>query len=196
MATAFTHAIVGGSLGQLLPKGLPKVRLVFWLAVASVVPDLDVVTFKLGIPYGHMLGHRGFSHSLAFALLAAPFFALAAVPKDSWLDRAWWGIVGLFAVAVASHGLLDAITDAGLGIGFFVPFSEERYFFPWRPLITPSVSPVAFFNAKAAAILRSEITAVWLPLFGASLVFQIGRLVKNIAQRRRTMVTHIRPTDS
>lgn len=180
MATAFTHALVGGSLSQLLPKGLPRVRLIFWLAIASVVPDLDVVAFKLGIPYAHMFGHRGFSHSLAFALLAAPFFALAAVPKDSWFSRAWWGIVGLLAVATAAHGLLDAITDAGLGIGFFVPFSAERYFFPWRPLITPSVSPAAFFNAKAIAILRSEMIAVWLPVLGVSLVFQIGRMVKNI----------------
>jgi len=177
LATAFTHALVGGSLGQLSPKGLPRVRLVFWLALAAVAPDLDVVAFKLGIPYGHMFGHRGFSHSLVFALLAAPFFALAAVAKDSWFGRAWWGVAGLFAVAVASHGLLDAITDAGLGIGFFVPFSEERYFFPWRPLITASVSPVGFFNARAGAILRSEITAVWLPLLGASLVFQIGKFV-------------------
>jgi inner membrane protein len=32
---------------------------------------LDVITFAFGIPHEHFWGHRGFSHSLVFALIWA-----------------------------------------------------------------------------------------------------------------------------
>nr|HRC76832.1 rhodanese-like domain-containing protein [Kouleothrix sp.] len=32
------------------------------------------------------------------------------------------------------HGVLDAMTDGGLGVAFFAPFSATRYFFPFRPI--------------------------------------------------------------
>jgi len=37
---------------------------------ASILPDIDALGFMAGIPYGHPLGHRGFTHSIVFALLA------------------------------------------------------------------------------------------------------------------------------
>ena len=30
--------------------------------------------------------------------------------------------------------MLDTLTDGGLGIALLWPFSNERYFAPWRPL--------------------------------------------------------------
>ena len=72
-------------------------------------------------------------------------------------------VTGQFLVTV-SHGILDALTNGGLGVAFFSPFDTTRYFFPWRPI---SVSPVGvgqFFSAQGVAILASEIEYVWLPL--------------------------------
>jgi membrane-bound metal-dependent hydrolase YbcI (DUF457 family) len=40
-------------------------------ALCAVVPDLDVIGFRLGIHYGDFWGHRGFTHSLLFAALLA-----------------------------------------------------------------------------------------------------------------------------
>jgi inner membrane protein len=49
----------------------------------------------------------------------------------------------MLAVAVAaSHPLLDAVTDGGLGVALLWPFSNERFFAPWRPL------PVAPIGAR------------------------------------------------
>ncbi|HVR39947.1 MAG TPA: metal-dependent hydrolase, partial [Thermoanaerobaculia bacterium] len=39
--------------------------------IASILPDADVAGFAFGIPYGSMFGHRGFTHSILFALLAS-----------------------------------------------------------------------------------------------------------------------------
>src|SRR4030095_9108723 len=105
-----------------------------------LVPDLDVVSFHFGLPYGHMLGHRGLSHSLLFAAGLASIPALPLrrrTPPRGWsLARLWL----FFFLATASHGVLDAMTNGGLGVAFFAPFSDARYFFPWRPIV---VSPIS-----------------------------------------------------
>ena len=33
-----------------------------------------------------------------------------------------------------SHPLLDAMTDGGLGVMMFFPFTVDRFFFTWRPI--------------------------------------------------------------
>ena len=43
------------------------------------------------------------------------------------------------ALVVASHALLDTLTDGGLGCALFWPFDLTRYFAPWTPL---PVSPI------------------------------------------------------
>jgi inner membrane protein len=67
-----------------------------------------------------------------------------------------------FAAITASHGLLDALTNGGRGIAFFAPFSNHRFFFPWRPI---QVSPigVGFFSARGLAVLQSELRWILLP---------------------------------
>jgi inner membrane protein len=67
-------------------------------------------------------------------------------------------------VAVASHGFLDALTDAGLGVGFFIPFYDARFFFPWRPILTSSVDPAAFFSERGATILANEMLWICTPV--------------------------------
>ena len=59
------------------------------------------------------------------------------------------GRVATFAflfLCTMSHALLDALTDGGLGVAFFSPFSNERYFFPWTPIRVSR-----FFSARADA---------------------------------------------
>jgi inner membrane protein len=60
--------------------------------------------------------------------------------------------------------VLDAATDGGLGIGFWIPFSDTRFFLPWRPIPVSPLEPAAFFSARGAAILAAEVAWVWLPV--------------------------------
>ena len=73
-----------------------------------------------------------------------------------------WTVFLFTAFACMSHGLLDALTNGGLGVGFFAPFNGERYFAPWTPI---EVSPIGarFFSARGLAVLRSEVMTIWLP---------------------------------
>lgn len=127
-----------------------------------MIPDLDVIGFRFGIHYGDFWGHRGFTHSLVFAAL----LSVVAVLILSRRRQAGIGRSALFAymfLATASHGVLDAMTDGGLGVAFLSPFDTTRYFLPWRPI---RVSPIAihrFFSARGFPVLRSELLWIWVP---------------------------------
>jgi inner membrane protein len=159
MPTIMTHAVVGLGLGKVYTGR--KMPPLFWVltAMLPMVPDVDVLAFRLGIPYGAAFGHRGFTHSLSFALFLA---ALAGALTYKPLAVRRWDLVGFLFVAVASHGLLDALTNGGSGVAFFWPFDSARYFFPWTPI---EVSPIGlnFFGPRGLRVLHSEMLWVWLP---------------------------------
>jgi len=111
-----------------------------------------------------MLGHRGFSHSLLFALLVAVLVTVAAFPAVRRFSKHWWALIGWFFAAAASHGVLDAMTDGGYGIAFFSPFNNTRFFFPWRPLEVAPIGVRGFFSRWGWDVLMSELLWIWLPV--------------------------------
>lgn len=165
MATIFSHAAV--PLGLALAAGPPlSPRLTTAAALCAVAPDFDCVGFALGIPYDHLLGHRGLSHSLLLAALVGGAGALLARRLEA---RPWVAGVVLF-VCLASHGGLDALTNGGLGVAFFSPFSNERYFLPWRVLEVPAIGFRHLFTPRALAVLYSELCWVWAPCLAVGLL--------------------------
>jgi inner membrane protein len=80
----------------------------------------------------------------------------------------WWSLCAYFFAVTASHGLLDAVTNGGLGIAFFAPFDGTRYFLPWRPVEVSPIGLAAFFTARGLEVLKSEFVWIWIP---ASVIF-------------------------
>ncbi|MBI2838215.1 MAG: metal-dependent hydrolase [Acidobacteria bacterium] len=162
MPTAFGHAVLGISALAVFPQeALPKRSWLLGIAV-SIAPDLDVIAFRFGIPYSHPFGHRGFFHSLLFAWLVAATAAIVASSRSEPRRRPAVLAAYLF-VCAASHGLLDTLTDGGLGIAILSPFSNRRFFAPWRPI---SVSPIGlrhFLLGPAGEVLLSELLWIGLP---------------------------------
>jgi inner membrane protein len=174
-----THSIVAASAGCVFGRaGLPKR---FWLLaiIAAVLPDADVIGYQyLYIPYGHVLGHRGFFHSPCFAAL----FSLVAVSlcfrQERLLSRRWWAYVLFFFVVGASHGLLDAMTNGGRGIALLSPFSNQRYFLPWTPIEVSPLTVRAFLSQRGLTVMKSEILWIWMPLVSIAISAWIVRKVK------------------
>lgn len=193
MPSIITHAAVPLALWCAADRG----RIPSWLLAAGVVaamlPDADVLAFALHIPYADAFGHRGASHSLLFACVLAVLAALLAffgsrrpwsAPHSSGSRRPWSAVscqprlapttqAAVFVfVCAASHPLLDAMTSGGLGVALAWPWSEQRFFAPWRPI---RVSPFApqFFSARGMATLLSELRWVWLPLAGAVVTWKL-----------------------
>jgi inner membrane protein len=161
--SVFSHAIVGSTLvACALPR--PRATLVVLGAVLAVVPDLDVVGLAFGWGLDDPLGHRGLSHSLivAAALAGVAAAAVRLVPSERR-----WRVWLVLALAAASHGLLDAMTNGGRGVAFFAPFVATRWHFPVRPIEVSPIGVWSFFSRRGFEVLTNEVVWLWLPSLAA-----------------------------
>lgn len=172
MPTILTHAVAGVAIAQVFAPCSRRAEISWFAAGCAMLPDADVIGFFFGIRYGDLFGHRGITHSLLFAGLLAATITL-------WLrNKALGGDLRVFAalfVATASHGILDAFTNGGLGVAFFAPFDPARYFFPARPILVSPLNAGAFLTRRGISVLLSEMTWVWPPSIAA---FLAARLVR------------------
>ncbi len=167
MPSIITHTAVPLALGLGMGSGVISRRLLLVGVAASMVPDLDVIGFKLGVAYADCMGHRGITHSLLFALILGVLGFLLAKRLHA---RPW--VAGLFVfMSCVSHGLLDMCTNGGLGVAFLWPLSHERYFLPWHFIQVAPLSLKELFGPRGQHMLYSELHGVWLPclLFAATL---------------------------
>ena len=158
MASAFGHSIVGFTLTKVIDSKNTK-----WLLLAAIfstiLPDFDVIAFKLGIAYEHPLGHRGFTHSILFSIIWALLLMFIFGKKNKLI---WFLVIFL---STLSHGILDAMTSGGKGIGFFIPFNNERFFFPFRGIKVSPIGISEFFSTWGLKVFFSEIKFIILPCF-------------------------------
>ena len=184
MASAFSHAVVASSLGA---AGAPADRMPprYWVTVAilGALPDLDVVIYPLGLNAPHVLGHRGITHSLAFAAVFAALLVRLMFREQRWRG-AWMRLWVVFFASLASHGVLDAITNGGQGIAFFAPFSAARWHFPWQPILVSPIGVFAFFSSYGLEVLRNEIVWLWFPSVVVALA---ARVLRRRSRRNRAL---------
>ena len=170
MPTVFTHAVVGYAAARSAAARRPLTNRALLVAtLLPVVPDLDVF-LRPWFRYGHPLGHRGFSHSLVFALILGVLAAVACRRDAGDIPGGLGGLALFFAAITASHGILDAFTHGGYGIPFFMPFSSARYLFPVRPIPASPIRVSAFLSDWGLEVLGEELLLVW-PFAGAAIVW-------------------------
>lgn len=99
------------------------------------------------------------THSLLFAAVIAAVMTF----RFKYPARDRWTLGLLLFVITASHGVLDAMTNGGLGVAFFSPFNRERYFLPWTPIQVSPIGAGGFFSARGLEVIWSEIVWVWGP---------------------------------
>ena len=156
MASIFGHGVVGFTITKLIDNKQIK-----WLLLAAIfstmLPDFDVVAFKLGIAYQHPLGHRGFTHSILFAMLWALVLMFTIGRKNKLI---WFLVIFLSTI---SHGVFDAMTSGGEGVGFFIPFNNDRFFFSFRDILVSPLGIKNFFSTWGINVLFSEFKYIVLP---------------------------------
>lgn len=161
------HVAVGMAAARVYnpgPRGLWSLvtSMGVWSAL-SLLPDLDVVGFKFHIKYADPLGHRGASHSFVFAVVVALVLAGLAPLFRRSPKRTF----ALATLVVASHPLLDTLTDGGLGCALWWPFDLQRHFAPWRPI------PVAPIGARFFTGAGLQVALVELVLFSPLFLFAL-----------------------
>ena len=127
MASAFGHAMAAIAIKSgYSEKVKPRKFLVLGI-ICSIFPDADVLSFKLGIHYEDFWGHRGFTHSCLFALLLGLLVTFLFFERKIF-DMKSLKYISFFTFCTLSHGVLDAMTTGGLGVAFFSPFDNTRFF--------------------------------------------------------------------
>lgn len=169
MPSVFSHAIASVALGKIYSGR--KQPLKFWLLAVfcAVVPDADVIGFKFGIGYETPFGHRGFTHSIFFSLLLGLLVVVLFYKDVKPGTKTFYLLVFFFFYCTLSHPLLDAMTTGGKGVAFFSPFSNARYFFPFRPIKVSPLTVQQFFGEWGWRVIKSELVWVWLPSIGVML---------------------------
>jgi len=164
MASLFGHAVASVALGKALTT--QKMSPNFWMLTVycSLLPDGDVIAFYFNIPYGHLLGHRGLSHSILFAAVLGFSVAYFFFRDLGRFTPRWWRYAFYFFLVVIAHSFSDAISNGGLGVAWFAPFSNHRYFLPWRPLEVSPIGGLTYFFGEAGwRVIKSEFVWIWLP---------------------------------
>jgi inner membrane protein len=172
MASLITHPVVPVVAALLAGRAVVSVPLLILGVSFSMLPDLDSIGFRLGVPYGSPFGHRGFSHSIVAALL----LSMAAMPLARALKARPVVVFWFLSLSMLSHGVLDALTrNPTNGVALFWPFSAERILFSFRPIEASPISLQRFMSERGLQVLWSEMVWVWMPLLAIGL---IGLLVR------------------
>ena len=119
---SLTQIVLGASVGEVVLGKKVGNKAILWGAIAGTLPDLDVLLRYFTDEISSTQMHRGFSHSIVFAVLIAPLlgwiakkihFKLKEVSFKDWTKLFFWTTV--------THPLLDAHTT--WGTQFFWPFN-------------------------------------------------------------------------
>ena len=175
MPTGFSHSLLGVAAGKIFgSERFKKTKIRFWILsfICPSLPDLDVIGYYLGIPYAHVMGHRGITHSLFFALIMAILITIIFFRREKFSSKNNLLITTYFTLIIASHGLLDGFTNGGHGIAYFAPFINDRYFFSFNPL------QVAVLNPKID-VLKNEFMWLWLPIIIILIINSIVHRINN-----------------
>lgn len=165
---SITHIALGACLGDAFAgKQLGK-KAMFWGAVAQSVPDIDFIASAWSSTAENLLAHRGFTHSILFALIMAPLLAMLAErwhrPHDISL-RKW---IVFFGVQLFIHLLIDGMNV--YGVGWFEPFSHHRVSYNWIFVADPFYSVWLGISFLVLVILkRNHPKRGWWVRFGVGM---------------------------
>jgi|SRR5579875_180621 len=197
-----THGIAGALIGKAffadrqspVQKTMQKttVRVTLFAAVlGAVFPDVDVFMDAFSHdPLAIARYHRGFTHSFvglpifaaALAWLTIKFFDWYATRpgQESWTPPSFGLLFAVYAAGIASHILLDGLTD--FGTRMWNPFSKDRVAWDFLFIIDFTFTALLLVPQLAAWVherrerLRRRGAIMWTLLTGGAVaVWAVAR---------------------
>lgn len=183
---SLTQIVLGAAVGEACLGRKVGNKALLWGGIAGTIPDLDVF-FSMGDPIRELVVHRGFSHSILFAILIAPTLGWLVHRLYKWRNKeeatfkqwSWF-----FFWAVFTHPLLDCLTTYGTQL--FYPFTDYRVsissvfvvdLFYTLPFLILTFAG-AFFGRET--VLRQRLNRIGLVL--SSLYLLVGFATKHVAE--------------
>lgn len=122
---SLTQIVLGAAVGEAVAGRKMGAKAALWGAIGGTIPDLDVFLRFFYDPLDAALVHRGFSHSLLFALIAGIFLTYLSGKGSGkkHTGRTWFL---LWFLSIVTHPMLDIFTN--YGTQFFWPFDWRLTF--------------------------------------------------------------------
>lgn len=175
---SLTQIVLGAAVGEAVAGKTIGHKAALWGGILGTIPDLDVFVRSMYHPVEGALLHRGFSHSLIFAILVTPFFGwlLHRLYRRRYNFKLW--MLFVFWTTV-THPILDMFTN--YGTQFLWPMQWRISFnsvFVIDPLYT-----IPFLVALVVALFYKKeniwrLRWIWSGLIYSSLYLLWGVIVK------------------
>lgn len=150
---ALTHFALGICTTEIFRKKDLGKGFLFWGASAQCLPDLDTAA-ALYLPADRVLQiHRGFTHSLLFALLAGLCLAWVTFRIYRRKEVSFLLLFGFFCAQLILHDLLDVCNSYGTGL--LEPFSHHRFSVNLLYVADPLFS-IGFVLAAIVLLVKSN----------------------------------------
>ena len=124
---------------------------------AGMFPDLDILVRMPDNPMFGLSFHRHFSHSICFvpmgALVVTAFLSVTFLRKRLFKETYWFCFI-----AMACHGLLDAMTNYGTHL--FLPFTERREAFSVISIIDPIFTGALLIGVVCSGITKNKLPSM------------------------------------
>jgi inner membrane protein len=161
MASSWTHAAGAVAIAAAIVPRSTSRRVWLVVALCAVVPDVDAIGRLIGKgDVAWLGGHRALTHSVPFAAALGAVVTMTVL-RPVAAFRANLALWFALTVAIASHGVLDSLTTYGEGIQFLAPFSDTRYWSPWRLLgdgiVRDTIAFIAFYSVSRAVIVGRRL---------------------------------------
>lgn len=157
---SITQAALGAAVGEaVLGKRIGN-RAPIWGAVLGTLPDLDVFLNGLMNEVEQLSWHRGPSHSITFALIAAPAigYLLSRLHRSYDVPLRTWSI--FVFLTIVTHPLLDALTTYGTQLLW--PFTTWPAAWPTISIVDPLYTLPLLIGVIGAMIVRDpERSSAW-----------------------------------
>lgn len=171
MPMTMTHALVPFAATIAFSRRPIPWKLMIVAAFAAAAPDIDAASSHFWrLPPSSIYVHRGAAHSL-FVALAAGMIA-AAFHKRLGVRPLTAGVV--IAASMASHGILDMMTESGRPVAYLWPLTSVRLLADWRPFHSGAVHR-AHLAADVVARFQSELWQLIIPMFAIAVIVWICR---------------------
>lgn len=114
-------------------------------ALAQSIPDIDFIAYFWLDKTENLLGHRGFTHSIVFAVMVIA--ALSAASRKIFHKRkfTWPHGLAIFGINIFCHLFIDAFN--AYGVGWLEPFFHNRFSFNVLFVADPFFSIWPFIGA-------------------------------------------------
>jgi len=123
---SITQVVLGAGVGEVIAGKKAGNHALLWGGILGTLPDLDVFIQPLYNFVDSLFVHRGFSHSVLFAIIASPVFGWLLYKlyhKKTGLSFKRWTLFTF--LVLFTHMLLDTLT--GYGTGLLSPLVQTRF---------------------------------------------------------------------